>query len=395
MNKINTEQDYWLTIEPYVYIHFAQSSVLLYNTLDAAYVESANSTVVQLIQRLLEKQNCGVCLLTVEELKNNDIVHFVIEIRRKFIGDIIPVKFSDEKPIQLIPFLNFQQDKNKLSNQSGISIGENIITLLHEVNLIFKKDIELTIQQIDKVLEEVKTVPSINLHGDIWDYSFLHQLLQSLDKIEGNKTVIVQYQETDVDKILSANFDDSYAFNVHVNFPINESAWGSLIRLIFLDKWAVKVVFEIEQDEHLLEVEEIVSKYEIENYQLLPIYNNRNIKFFEENLFLTKEDIFATPMSLKEIYAHQTLNTYNFGKLYINPNGNVCAERDGEEIGNIEKNTVKKIMYQELSSGNSWLKVRNKQPCSECLYQWLCPSPSTYEKAIGKPNLCHIQLSNK
>ena len=394
MNTINTEQDYWLTIEPYVYIHFVNSSMLLYNTLDATCVESKNPTIVQLVQKLLEKQNCGVCLLSTEDLKDKDILHFVIEIRQKFIGDIIPVKFSDEKPIQLIPFLNFQQDKNKLSNQPGISIGENIMTLLQEVNFIFKKDVELSIGLIDKFLGEARVVPSINLHGCIWDYPSLPQLLQSLHKVAGNKTVIAPYQKIDVDKILSANFDDSYTFNVHVNFPINESAWDSLIQLISLDKWAIKVIFEIEQDEHLIEIEEIINKYEIKNYQLLPVYNNHNIKFFEENIFLTKEDIFATPMSLKEIYAHQTLNTYNFGKLYVNPDGSVRAERDGKEIGNIGKDTVKEMMLQELSNGSSWLKIRDEQPCSECLYQWLCPSPSGYEIVIGKPNLCHIQSSN-
>ena len=390
MNRINTKQGYWLTIEPYVYMHFANASMLLYNTLDTAYAESKNPTIVQLVQRLLEKQNCGVCLLTKKDLTNNDIVDFVIEIRQKFIGDIIPVKFSDQKPIQLIPFLNFQQDKNRLNHQPKISIGENIMTYLQEMNFIFKKNIELTIQQIDKILEEVKTTSSINLHDDILDYSFLSQLLQSLNKVEGSKSVITQYQKIDVNKILSANFDDSYMFDVHVNFPICEPAWFSLAQLISLNKWKVKVIFEVEQDEHLTETEEIINKYRVKNYRLLPVYNSHNIKFFEKNVFLTKEDIFSTPMSLKKIYAHQMLNTYNFGKIYINPDGSACAEKNSKAIGYIKENTIKEILYKELSSGNLWLNIRDKSPCLKCLYQWLCPSPSNYEKAIGRQNLCHI-----
>lgn len=27
----------------------------------------------------------------------------------------------------------------------------------------------------------------------------------------------------------------------------------------------------------------------------------------------------------------------------------------------------------------------------DCIYQWLCPSPSNYELVIGQPNLCHIK----
>ena len=93
---------------------------------------------------------------------------------------------------------------------------------------------------------------------------------------------------------------------------------------------------------------------------------------------------------MKEIFANQTLNTYNFGRLYIKSKGNVLTKGNKEPIGNIKKDTIKRIIFNEISTGNLWLNIRDNQPCSDCLYQWLCPSPSDYEIAIGKPNLCHI-----
>lgn len=44
-----------------------------------------------------------------------------------------------------------------------------------------------------------------------------------------------------------------------------------------------------------------------------------------------------------------------------------------------------------MTQRNNWMKIRNKKPCSNCIYQYLCPPPSKYESMIGKMNLCHIK----
>ena len=49
------------------------------------------------------------------------------------------------------------------------------------------------------------------------------------------------------------------------------------------------------------------------------------------------------------------------------------------------------IISKEIAEGQSWLRIRNQFPCNACNYQWLCPSPSDYETAIGRPNLCHVK----
>jgi pseudo-rSAM protein len=48
------------------------------------------------------------------------------------------------------------------------------------------------------------------------------------------------------------------------------------------------------------------------------------------------------------------------------------------------------IVHKEIDNGKSWFRIRNQAPCNDCVYQWLCPSPSDYEIAIGRQNLCHI-----
>ena len=87
---------------------------------------------------------------------------------------------------------------------------------------------------------------------------------------------------------------------------------------------------------------------------------------------------------------HQMLNTNNFGKLTIMPDGLVYANVNNKPLGCVE-DTPYSLVHNELIKGQSWLKIRDMKPCCDYVYQWLCPSPSNYELVIGKSNLCHVK----
>lgn len=108
--------------------------------------------------------------------------------------------------------------------------------------------------------------------------------------------------------------------------------------------------------------------------------------------FLEKEDIFSKPVSMQEIMRNQVLNTHKFGKLFVSSNGDVRAGSVLEApIGNLHAENIRRLVHKEMTEGKSWLHIRNQKPCCDCIYQWLCPSPSDYESVIGRPNLCHIE----
>lgn len=72
-------------------------------------------------------------------------------------------------------------------------------------------------------------------------------------------------------------------------------------------------------------------------------------------------------------------------------NGDVCSNVNSEPIGTCHE-TILKSVYQELKTGTFWRKTRDKvEPCNTCIYKYLCPSPSNYEIAIGKANLCRLK----
>ena len=60
-----------------------------------------------------------------------------------------------------------------------------------------------------------------------------------------------------------------------------------------------------------------VEKYQIDKYKLKPVYTGNNIRFFKEEVFLSKEDILSTPMTMKDFFARQAVNLYDFGKITI------------------------------------------------------------------------------
>ena len=85
----------------------------------------------------------------------------------------------------------------------------------------------------------------------------------------------------------------------------------------------------------------------------------------------------------------EAMKISNFGKLTVMPDGTVYANVNASPLGTID-DSLYSLVYKEFMEGKSWFKVRDEAPCIDCVYQWLCPSPSNYEKVVGRPNLCHI-----
>jgi pseudo-rSAM protein len=90
------------------------------------------------------------------------------------------------------------------------------------------------------------------------------------------------------------------------------------------------------------------------------------------------------------IFARQKLNTNFFGKIHLFPNGDIKAHPLKAVLGNYKQENLVKMLENEMITNTSWRIIRDKEPCNECIYQFLCPSPSDYEWVMGTNNLCHI-----
>lgn len=88
---------------------------------------------------------------------------------------------------------------------------------------------------------------------------------------------------------------------------------------------------------------------------------------------------------------NQSVNSYDFGKIHIQSNGDVYANVHFPSLGNIYRENIYELLQKEVERGISWFRTRNQKPCNTCVYQWLCPSPSDLEIELNQANLCHIK----
>jgi pseudo-rSAM protein len=375
--------DYWFKIEPYVHVNITNGCVLLYNTLDGVSIVSYEAKVIELLKEILQKDNCGVVFLTHERYKQNDINNFIRKLREKYMGGVIDVDLSKGKPVQLLPFSNLS-NTHELYKKHNFSSGK-ILRFLSEISIYVDHTTNIT--NLIPFLQSLPGNLAINIVGNLENVTNYIELLSFLAQLSSSKKMICAY--TNVIP-LQPVFGNNFSYLISVDFLVDMQQWNYSRQLLLNQDLPFEYIFEISSFGDCQQAKKLVEQFEIEKYQLKPVYTGNNIVFFEKNVFITKGDILSEPISLKDIFANQSMNIYDFGKINIMPNGDVYANVKHPVLGNIYTNSIHEIIYKEVEEGKSWLRIRNQEPCSTCIYQWLCPSPSDYEMVIGRPNLCHI-----
>jgi pseudo-rSAM protein len=124
--------------------------------------------------------------------------------------------------------------------------------------------------------------------------------------------------------------------------------------------------------------------------KFIPIYNEKNYSFFNENVFINKDDINDFTPSKIDIFKNQKINTNFYGKINIFNDGNIFANFCQNRMGNI-KDMPQKLLCNNQELTDSWCLTRNKvKPCKNCIFCDFCPPISNYELVLDKPNLCNL-----
>lgn len=147
--------------------------------------------------------------------------------------------------------------------------------------------------------------------------------------------------------------------------------------------------FIVRSQEEYEKYELDIKTYGISNFSFVPIYDN-NLEFFENNIFLSEEDIKSSRLSKRHVFINQSINSNFFGSFTIMPDGKIYSNVNKPAIGTLG-DKIYTLIDKEMRENHAWRYIRNQKPCSDCLYQWLCPAPSNYEIVIGRSNLCLIR----
>ncbi len=405
MNK-----DYWFYLESYVYVSFDDHNVLLINSLDKNNIKSSQPEIYKLMKSLFDPENCGV--IKISKDINKECWNFIEYLRDNFMCDIIEICSPLNKPVQIIPYNNIISNARQIENSiTSSKEGNNYLSYLTELTLMIntqcqhsclycdkyylqfncctkykEQNIELGVNDLYTLFNQIKQAPigRVNIvGGDISLYSNMNELLSLLQPYKDEAKFYFHYLS--IDKEVFNFFEKGII--VIVDFPIKKNQFEKVYDF-FNDICTYSFILKSDDDYKV--AVSYIQRYNISKYELKPFYTGHNISFFEQNVYMHQQDIIDS-IEMREIQKNEILNKNYFGRLFVLPDGAVKSNMSSNVLGYLQNSTIVELLYTEIYSLDSnWFGIRNKQPCCDCLYQYLCPPMSNYETQLKKNNLCHI-----
>ncbi|WP_455669635.1 hypothetical protein [Phocaeicola sp.] len=394
-------------LETYTYIALKGNHLLLYNTIDGKYIEDfIDQSCVKAFSYFINSKCYSQCLKRADVSKQ--LWKIIYKIRNKFMGDYYPVNSAHEILPFSFPFsmdFNLQKDNNPL--RSTLQTETNLITYINTIHiypLSSKNEKEYTsiyfYEYEDEILLKEATLNQIDslvkMQSIIFQLPGIDSLISQFitfygEQVIKNRIIInTNYRRIYKIKLLSeVGSWNPENLNIFIDLTSNFDKACFIQEVI---KYAKKAnfYFLLENGRQYKLAKSLICDYNIEKYQLTVYYNNMNLSFFEKYVYSDQKDILKYTISKQDIFANTILNKINFGQLFILPDNRVYSNINDRCLGFLGQKTIQELIYKEMTQRNNWLKTRNKKPCKNCIYQYLCPPPSIYESMIGKMNLCHI-----
>ncbi len=402
---------------------------LLYNTLSGSKIEYSHPILVGMLKDILKKENLRVLELPVKELGKPIIRDFVEDIKNNFMGDMACVNLSKGKPFQLIPLPTNYADIRRIKKDPSLP-GKYIMSYLSELTIFinnhsshnleihkkFSNDLalfkqflfpyadtvgqrkEIPLTRIEDILTQSKEsgLHTLNITGgNIFEYPGFGELLKILGKYPFNKVFHSHYLdvvERDGLNRLNSFQEKNTQVYLHITLPLVKDKFETAVRFAGTKPGvSFSFSFAVSDEKDLEMFEDIKSRYNLGRYRFNPYYNGSNLDFFQKMVFFDRDSLWAEKPSQKEIFRRMAMNTNDFGNMKILWNGMIYANINNPAIGDINKNSIREAIFNELFHGKSWLKSRSHVlPCKNCLYNFLCPPLSNYEHVLGRNNLCCI-----
>jgi pseudo-rSAM protein len=388
-------------------------------------MESGYPSIIDLIKKLKWGNRLQVVKLDWEQVKKErDLFLFLKKARNYFMGDLVHLPKGTTKPVQLVPMIGLQKNKDK--NNRDFSFAKKGKTYLRELTLFIDASCdlncimchdaykqfpcchrsrsmpqELDIEAIKKILKETGTgfLTRINISGgNVLIYKKFTELIDLLKKSKPTKALYIHYLNL-AGSTAGFNIPDhpSFFLNILVTFPVKQEKLKHLLFRLENKNPGFKIVFIAQSEKEFIQAQDILQRFRIDRFSFSPYYNGRNITLFKKYVYVKKKNLLRSKPSIKDILSRKVINHNYFGHLVIRNNGDVYASiNDSKPLGNISGDSIGQCVCKELQQKNRWLKTRDRvKPCRDCHYRLLCPSISNYEYAIGKNNLCTIYRENK
>lgn len=395
---------YWLNIYSDTFIRRKNDFCLLYNAANGnKKLFKVTPSITPYLDELENVDNLYTVEISKTDIDNySELKHFVKEIISTQFGQMVVQDINIPKPISLYPILNLQKDIERLRKEKDRSIGESLTSYLTQVSIFIggdkhpygdeyykqvlypiNTDKRIPLDVVEKFICNLAGtgVRTLNVVGNIFTHPDFEKLLNLFRRIKRVVNIYVHYSDFVKNRDKESALNEA-GFKLKLVCDSNES----------IKKTVHDYIFYVSSEEEYDKVNVIITSLNLENYDIIPVWTGENEKFFQDNVYLSQEEIMSINISKREVFALQALNTNFFGKLILLPNGNVYSNINDKPLGRAE-DSIYEMLYKEMDKINNWRVTRNNlQPCSDCVYSLLCPSASNYEYVIGKNNLCNIKF---
>jgi pseudo-rSAM protein len=400
----------WFTLLGDTFLWLSDNTGLVYNAENKTkFLFHLSDKIGEICHKLMKINNLYTIELTEEDINDIEInqwINSLISIQAGYLS--LNVVF-DKRPVSLKPILKVQDNKKYYKEQHELGFKGKILQNLHELtfyingsehgnNEYFKQTIFpvkscqiLNASKIRSFIENSRNpfLSNINLVGNLFSYSGFERLINDISDFSVQSTINIMIKDflNNAKKIKDIKWPINTQFNVLVD---------TVFDVLYLQDISVpfSITIFVFSENDFMQFSNMFEAFPAgQNTLFIPLYNKENLPFFESNIFIKKDELDKIDSSKNEIFMRQAFNTGDFGKLTVMPDGNVYANVNVLSLGTIDDSPYS-IVYKEFTNGQSWFKLRDQAPCDNCIYQWLCPSPSNYEIAIGRPNLCHVNNIN-
>lgn len=293
-------------LKPDIYVRQINKHLLLYHTSSGKHLITTSPLLRQIVEETYQPENMGATLINFHGLETEErqLLEFLVS---NGFAAMKEKRTDGVRPIVLLPILNLQRDVERLMMSENSSIGKDVMGYLTELIIKLKGEyVSMLPEDIESLLQQIRysSVQNIHIKGEV---QLSH--MDVLQKYEFHYHFWNDYCHACSDDI-RANINRysklfaSSVFHIEVSFPADVVRLKECLERLNDN---VIVEFSIKSAEEYMHAEHIVEELVIDYYRFIPLYDGSNLDFFKDFVFMTKADLFASPISHQRIFCNHSI----------------------------------------------------------------------------------------
>lgn len=376
-------------LEPYTYLKVGKNGVLLVNLLDNKTIVFSDTLSRELAYKIQISQHKTILLG-----ENERQSHFVQCSLKFFMGGLVE---TDTQPLQ------FYSQINVLSGikayKTAIAYSKN--DMAHNIrqctfflaNSVDNYEYFALKSGIDSL-----TMNTVYTNSDVVQNENVFDRLEFLYGLNPNVQVFFCGANAE---LLIETINERKLNNIHFVYSYktlwkNKDVYDFLVEnnvayTLMLDskanlentnlKTASSIWYKVDTEKAMQDFVAL-SKIE-ENVTPYLVMNSQNKEFIKSVAVFSEENLHHMEDKMHLIMANNLVNSNYWGCVYVFPNGYVSYSLEDTPTNKIKIKVFYGDFKNKFLTGNFiWTRIRDYKECKECIYRYLCPSPSFIEDKL-------------